>query len=254
MPFLRRSATASNWILMRGVRERGGVRWWRMRPRELFSLCTIGERALLAISFNNYGHSIPSHSSARSGAPAANFSCRAKKTLRSRVAYFRERRAAPVRVCLLASSRPLILFTYVLPRGWQTAWIRKIPACKSNLGPAVPPLALSLCRAGLCIFHARIPSPGEFSFLSLLHSGPRASISHQNRTTAVTLPAQETNNCQDIRLCIIHGVAKATKVCLNPGQNERLNGHRRNGNSRGVTLAPQEMFSLSENYGPVLLF
>jgi len=27
---------------------------------------------------------------------------------------------------------------------------------------------------------------------------------------------------QDIRLCIIHKAAKATKVCLNPGQNEWL--------------------------------
>jgi len=87
-----------------------------MRPRELFSLCTIGERALalVAISFNNYGHSIPSHSSALALARRLRefFVPCAEKTLRSRVAYFRERRAAPVRVCLLASSRPLILFTY----------------------------------------------------------------------------------------------------------------------------------------------
>jgi hypothetical protein len=113
MPFLRRSATASNWILMRGVRKRGGV-----RPRELFSLCTIGERALalVAISFNNYGHSIPSHSSALALARRLRefFVPCAKKKRCAQGLHILGNGApcAPVRVCLLASSRPLILFTY----------------------------------------------------------------------------------------------------------------------------------------------
>lgn len=151
--------TASNWILMRaGECER--------KSHVNFSLCTIaGWRShsiIMAIQF----HRTRAHALARR-APAANFFLRRGLEKSSRVAYFRERRRSSEWVrASAASSRPLILFTYVLPWGWQTAWIRKIPACKSNLGAAA---ASSLrLRASWTLYISCAPAPANF-----LSSGAR---------------------------------------------------------------------------------
>jgi hypothetical protein len=175
-----------------------------------FSLCTIGgEGYILAISFNNYGHSIPSPLATRSGASAGNFPD--KKPPSSRVVYISAAHTHSAPSSALLPWRSYFIYLQSPPR--LANRMNKENTCLQVQFRA-------LRCAGLCIFYARRAA----NFLCLCEGREREHFTLKPHCCFGLLVATchpETNNTlQDIRLCIIHKAAKATKVCLNPGQNK----------------------------------